>query len=75
MSESAYLVFLSIYSVLIYCSIPPLSLDNQQGARINKNIILYFYSSIVMLVWSKRAIGERIHDREEPSGVRTANGN
>ena len=43
----------------IRCSILLLALEKQWGTRIYKNIILYFSSSTVMPVWSRRATGER----------------
>ena len=46
-----------------------------KNTHIYKNIILYFHSSIVMLVWSRRAIGESSHiqrncwESEQPVGI------
>ena len=41
------------------CTILPLGHD-KQGTNIYKNIILYFCSSIVILIWCRKAIGESL---------------
>ena len=56
---------MNIYVVIygnnnVDCCILLLDLD-KRGIRIYKNIILYFYSPMVTLVWSQRAIGESLH--------------
>ena len=43
------------------CCILSLDLDKQWRTRIFKDKILYFYSFIVTLVWSRRAVGESFH--------------
>ena len=40
-----------------------LLLDLDKGTCTCKNIILYFYSSTVMLVWSTRAVEESLHTK------------
>ena len=41
-----------------------LDLDKQRQTCIYKNIILYFYSSMVTLMWSRRAVRESLHTQK-----------
>ena len=43
---------------MFFYSILSLDLDKQRGTSIYKNVILYFHSLTVTLVWSGRAVGE-----------------
>ena len=45
------------------CIIQSLGLGKERWTLMFKNIILYFYSSMVMLVWSRRAVGESSHTK------------
>ena len=57
------------------CSILLLDLDKHRGTLIYTNIMLYFYSSTVTLLWSWRAVGESWHtqksfwESEQPTGT------
>ena len=73
-SYQLYLQFVNINRFFLY-SIQPLDLDKQRRTRIYKDIILYFYSLTVTLVWSRSAIRESSRTRrscretEQPAGT------
>ena len=50
-----------LFSCVVYL---PLDLEKQWGTHIYKNIILYFYSSILMIVYCWRATGESLLTRK-----------
>ena len=49
---------------MLICSILLLGLDKQWGIRTYKNIILYFYSSMVTFVQSRRVFRDRVRTFE-----------
>ena len=52
--------FLKALKLVSFCCILPLNLDKQRTTLIYKNIILYFYSSMVIFVWNRRAVRESL---------------